>query len=79
MLNFDDDEYSQGYDQIKEAFIAPTKDDILQSYIFNKYLRSSNEVNDISYSFYVLDIRYQENFTSAQPIEVEFKFDGVVP
>ena len=25
------------------------------------------------------DIRYQKNFESAQPIEVEFELDGVVP
>ena len=29
LLNYDDDEYSQGYGQIKEAFIALTKDNIL--------------------------------------------------
>ena len=30
LLNYDDDNYSQGYGQIKEAFRALTKDDILQ-------------------------------------------------
>ena len=30
LLNYDDDDCSQGYHQIKEAFIALTKDDILQ-------------------------------------------------
>ena len=30
LLNYDDDDYSQGYHQIKEAFRALTKDDILQ-------------------------------------------------
>ena len=30
LLNYDDDDYSQGYGQIKEAFRAPTNDDILQ-------------------------------------------------
>ena len=33
MLNYDDDDYSQGYALIKEAFIALTKDDIFQPYI----------------------------------------------
>ena len=33
LLNYDDDDYSQGYHQIKEAFRALTKDDILQPYI----------------------------------------------
>ena len=32
LLNYDDDDYSQGYHQIKEAFRALTKDDILQLY-----------------------------------------------
>ena len=30
LLIYDDDDYSQGYDQIKEIFWALTKDDILQ-------------------------------------------------
>ena len=29
-LNYDDDDYSQGYGQIKEAFEALTKDDMFQ-------------------------------------------------
>ena len=33
LLNYNDDDYSQGYGQIKEAFKAFTKDDILQPYI----------------------------------------------
>ena len=33
LLNYDDDDYSQGYHQIKEAFKALTKDAILQPYI----------------------------------------------
>ena len=33
LLNYADDDYSQGYHQIKEAFEALTKDDILQLYI----------------------------------------------
>ena len=33
LLNYDDDDYSQGYHQIKEAFKALTKDNILQPYI----------------------------------------------
>ena len=42
-------------------------------------MRSSNNDNNIGYNIYVFDIRYQKNFESAQPIKVEFKFDGVVP
>ena len=33
LLNYDDDEYSQGYGQITEAFKALAKDDILKPYI----------------------------------------------
>ena len=82
LLNYDDDDYSQGYHQIKEAFRALTKDDILQPYISddNDNFRTSNvAANDIGYNLYVFDIRYQKDFTNSQPIKVEFKFDGVVP
>ena len=80
LLNYDDDDYSQGYHQIKEAFRALTKDEILQPYILEADFRRSNTVaNDIGYNLYVFDIRYQKNFTNSQPIKVEFKFDGVVP
>ena len=78
LLNYDDDDYSQGYKQIKEAFRALTKDDILQPYISDNDFRSSNDGDIIGYSLYVFDIRYQKNLESAQPIKVEFKFDGVV-
>ena len=33
LLNYDDDEYSQGYGQRNEAFRALTKDNRLQPYI----------------------------------------------
>ena len=79
LLNYNDDDYSQGYGQIKEAFKALTKDNILQPYISEHDFRSSNGVNDISCNIYAFHIRYQKNFESSQPIKVEFKFDGVVP
>ena len=80
ILNYEDDEYSQGYHQIKEAFKALTKDEILQPYISDDNFRTSNAAaNDIGYNLYVFDIRYQKNFTNSQPIKVEFKFEGVVP
>ena len=79
LLNYNDDDYSQGYGQIKEAFKALTKDNILQPYISEHDFRSSNGVNDVGYNIYAFDIRYQKNFESSQPIKVEFKFDGVVP
>ena len=74
LLNFDDDDYSQGYGQIKEAFRALTKDDILQPYISENDFRSSNNNNDVGYNIYAFDIRYQKNFENPQPIKVEFKF-----
>ena len=80
LLNYDDDDYSQGYHQIKEAFKALTKDDILQPYISEEDFRTSNvRAADVGYNLYVFDIRYQKNYTAAQPIKVEIKFDGVVP
>ena len=60
LLNYDDDNYSQGYGQIKEAFKALTKDDILQTYITEHDFRSSNDGNDIGYNIYAFDIRYQK-------------------
>ena len=74
ILNYDDDDYSQAYGLIKEAFRALTKDDILQPYISENDFRSSNNNNDIGYNIYAFDIRYQKNFENAHPIKVEFKF-----
>ena len=74
LLNYEDDDYSQGYGLIKEAFRALTKDDILQPYISEDDFRSSNEGNNIAYNIYAFDIRYQKNFENAQPVKVEFKF-----
>ena len=80
LLNYDDDDYSQGYHQIKQAFRAIIKDDILQPYISEEDFRSSNAAaNDVGYNLYVFEIRYQKIYTASQPIKVEFNFDGVVP
>ena len=80
LLNFDDDDYSQGYAQINEAFKALTKDDIIQPYISDQDFRSSNVRGyDVGYNLYVFEIRYQKNFIASEPIKVEFKFDGVDP
>ena len=38
LMNYYDDDYSQGYGQIKEAFRALTKNDILQPYISDQDL-----------------------------------------
>ena len=79
LLNYDDDDYSQGYGQIKEAFKALTKDDILKPYITEDDFRSSNEGNNIGYNIYAFEIRYRKNFENAQPVKVEFKFSVNIP
>ena len=79
LLNYDDDDYSQGYGLIKEAFRALTKGDILKPYITEDDFRSSNEGNNIGYNIYAFDIRYQKNFENAQPVKVEFKFSENIP
>ena len=76
LLNCDDDDYSQGYGLIKEAFKALTKDDILQPYKSEDAFRSSNEGNIIGYKIHAFDIRYQKNFENAQPVKIEFKFSA---
>ena len=78
-MNYNDIDYSQGYKQIKEAFIALTKDDILKPYISDHDFISTNDGKNIGYNLYVFDITYRKNFESSQPIKVEFKFDGVIP
>ena len=76
LLNYDDDEYTQGYSQIEGIFRALTKDFILQPKKSDYNFRSSNAgVVELGYNLYVFDIRYRQNFTAAQPIKVEFKFD----
>ena len=49
LLNYDDDNYSQGYAQIEEVFRVLTEDDIFQPYRSDNDIRSSNEGNDIGY------------------------------
>ena len=78
LLNFNEDNYSHGYHQLKEAFRALTYDNTLQPYISEKDYRSSIDGEDIGYNIRAFDIRYQKNFESAQPMRVEFKFDGVI-
>ena len=79
LLNYDDDDYFQGYGQIKEAFKALTKNNILQPYISENDFRSGNNGNNIGYKIHVSDIRYQKNYQSGQSVKVEFKLDKIVP
>ena len=60
LLNYNDDDYSQGYSQFKEAFRALSLDDILKPYISDHDFRSSNDGNIIGYNLYVIDISYQK-------------------
>ena len=68
LLHDDDDDHSEGYGQIKETFIALTKNDILKPYISDHYFRSTNandareDDDSVGYKLYVLDMRYQNNF-----------------
>ena len=78
LLNYNDDDYSQGYGQIKEAFKVLTKDDILQPYISVDDFRSSNDGVDNGYNIHCFDIRYQKSYGSGQSVKVEFEFDGVI-
>ena len=78
-LNYDDDDYSQGYGQIIEAFRAVTHDDILQPYISEDDCRSSNDGNDIGYNLHSFNTRYQKSFESTQPVKVELNFSENVP
>ena len=79
LLKYDDDDYSQGYGQIKEAFKAVTKDNIIQPYISENNFRSDNNGNNIGYNIHVFDIRYQKNYQFGQSVKVEFKLDKIVP
>ena len=80
LLNCDNDDYSQGYAQKKQAFSAVTKDNIFPPDIGDDNFRTSNvRPDDVGYDFYVFDIRYQQIFTASQPIKMEFQFHGVVP
>ena len=79
LVYYDEDVYSQGYAEIKEAFRSLTKEDILQPYTSDDDFRSSNKgVLENGYSLYVFDLRYQHKFTAFQPIKREFIINEVV-
>ena len=51
LTNFDEDDYSQSYAQIKESFPILTQDDILQPYLSDDDFRSSNvRADDVGYN-----------------------------
>ena len=60
LLNYDDDDYSQRYGQIKETFRAPTTTDILQPYIYQIMILDhlmKVMIFDILYTFSIYGIR----------------------
>ena len=61
LLNYSDDDYSQGYGLLKQAFKDLTTDDILEPYISDNDFRSTNDGNNIGSNLYVFDIKYQKN------------------
>ena len=77
-LNYGDDDYPHGYGQIKESFKALTKDVILQPYLSDNELRSTNEDNGIGFNSYIFGIQYPKTLVSAHSIKVEFKVSGNV-
>ena len=85
LKNYDDEYYSQGYSQIKEAFRALTKDDPLITFISDQDFISTNVIaagestNDIGYNLYVFNIQYQKIFETGHPLKKEFKFSEDVP
>ena len=50
LLNYNGDDFFQGYSQVKEAFRALSKDDILKPYISDNDFRSTNDGNIIGYN-----------------------------
>ena len=80
LLNYDDDDYSQVYGMIKEAYRILTKDDILQPCKSDHVFTPSNvRADDVGYNLNVFDIRYQQIFTASQSSKVKFEYHGVVP
>ena len=76
LINSNDDDYSQGYDQIKKALRALTKDDVLLQFKSEHAFRSTNNGDDIGYKLYVFDIRYQKSLESGQTIKIDFNFSN---
>ena len=56
LLTYNDDDCSREFGQIKEAFKALTKDDILQPFMSDNDFRSSNDGDNFGYSLYVFEI-----------------------
>ena len=76
LLNYNDDDYSQGYGQCKEAIRALTEDNIPQPYISEDDFISSKDGNDVVYNIHCFDIRYKKTFENAQPVNADFNFSA---
>ena len=68
-MKYADDDYSQGYGLIKEAFRALTNQNILQPYIGENVFRSSNDGDNFGSNMHFIDIRHQKNFGSSQSVK----------
>ena len=60
LLNYNDDYFSQGYGQVKEAFKALTKETILRPNISEDDFRSPSVGDNIGYNIHSFNIRYQK-------------------
>ena len=70
LLKYDDEDYNQGYDQIKEVYRALAKDDLIKQYISDNDFRSSNvRADDVGYNLYTFDIRYQKALQILQQLK----------
>ena len=62
LLKCNDDDYSQGYGLIRQAFKDLTKDDIIEPYSSDNDFRSSNDGNNSGYTLYVFGYKISEKF-----------------
>ena len=60
LITSDDDDYSQGYSKVKEAFRALTNDNMLQLYIGEDDIRWSIDGDNIGFNIHIFYIRYQK-------------------
>ena len=65
LLNYDEYEYNQGYEHVKEAFRSLARDDILQPYLSSHDFRSSKvRVDHIGKKFSHFSYKISGNFYS---------------
>ena len=59
-INYADNDYSQGFCQIKEAFKCLTEAYLLQPYESHQKFGSTNKDNAVGYFSYVCDMGYEK-------------------